>query len=80
MPRITLKRPPDEEALPDRLPPLPRDCGAGKRWRFRRDAVIYIAHRGGVSQRMLAEVFDLTRSRVAEIIKKFEYYRCVNWR
>src|SRR6516225_7956664 len=37
--------------------------------RFRRDLVIYVAHRGRVSQRILAEVFDLARSRVGEIIR-----------
>lgn len=38
-----------------------------QRWRKRRDAVIYHAWRGGFSQRCLADVFDLPRSRIATI-------------
>ena len=38
--------------------------------RFRRDLVIYLAHRGRVSQRILADVFDLARSRIGEIVQK----------
>lgn len=34
--------------------------------------VIYVAHvRGGISQRFLAEVFDLPRSRIGSIIAEF---------
>jgi hypothetical protein len=50
-------------------PPLPPHASIGRRWRFRRDLVIYVSSRSGVSQRMLAEVFDLPRSRIAAIIK-----------
>ena len=56
-------------------PPLP--CGAtpGQQWRFRRNLVIYLAHRrNGLSQRLLADVFDLPRSRIAAIIKEFAVY------
>lgn len=56
------------------LPPLPPDASAGKRWRFRRNLVIYVAHRSGLSQRLLADVFDLPRSRVSEIIREFRAY------
>ena len=52
-------------------PPLLPGASAGKRWRFRRNLVIYVAHRGGLSQRFLADVFDLPRSRIAEIIREF---------
>ncbi len=52
-------------------PPLPPNASAGRRWRFRRDLTIYVAYRSGLSQRHLAEVFDLPRSRVAAIIKGF---------
>ena len=38
--------------------------------KFRRDLVIYVAHRGRVSQRILAEVFGLARSRIGEIVQK----------
>lgn len=44
----------------------------GQRWRLRRDIVIFIASRQGVSQRMLADVFDLPRSRIAAILKLME--------
>jgi hypothetical protein len=52
-------------------PPLPPNASAGRRWRFRRDLTIYVAHRAGLSQRHLAEVFDLPRSRIAAILKDF---------
>lgn len=39
-----------------------------QRWRFRRDVVIYVAHQAGISQRVLADVFDLPRSRIAVVI------------
>lgn len=46
---------------------------AGQRWRFRRNLVIWVAHRrGGVSQRVLADVFDLARSRVKAILDEFD--------
>ncbi len=61
------------EGLP-RTPPLPPQASAGKRWRFRRNLVIYVAHRCGLSQRLLADVFDLPRSRVSEIIKELRAY------
>jgi hypothetical protein len=57
--------------LPDAPPLPPRFGSAGKRWRFRRDTVIYLAHRAGISQRVLADVFDLTRSRVSRIVQTF---------
>lgn len=41
----------------------------GRRWRLRRDLVIATAHKAGISQRFLADVFDLPRSRIAAIIK-----------
>ena len=53
------------------IPALPPNASVGKRWKFRRNAVIYVAHRGGFSQRVLADVFDLPRSRIATIIKEF---------
>jgi len=63
----------DDFALPN-PPPLPRDASVGKRWRFRRNLVIYVAHRQGFSQRMLADVFDLPRSRIGEIINQLSMY------
>ena len=66
-------RPDDPEQLPA-APPLPANASAGKRWRFRRNVVIYVAHRNGLSQRLLADVFDLPRSRIAEILREFRGY------
>ena len=43
----------------------------GRRWKLRRNLVIYIANQQGVSQRMLADVFDLPHSRIAAILKEF---------
>lgn len=55
-------------------PPLSPGSTPGRRWRFRRNLVIYVAHRQGLSQRLLAEVFDLPRSRIAEILAEFRRY------
>lgn len=59
--------------LPE-VPPPPARASAGRRWRFRRNLVIYIAHRQGLSQRLLADVFDLPRSRIGAIIQEFRAY------
>lgn len=42
----------------------------GRRWKLRRNLVIYIASQHGASQRMLADVFDLPHSRIAAILKE----------
>lgn len=63
-----------DEGGPTSVPPLPPDASAGKRWRFRRNVVIYVAHRDGLSQRLLADVFDLPRSRIAAIVNEFRRY------
>ncbi len=42
-----------------------------QRWRFRRDLAMFLAHRAGLSQRILADVFDLPRSRVSVILKEW---------
>jgi hypothetical protein len=43
----------------------------GRRWKFRRNVAIYsLASKCGWSQRMLADVFDLPRSRIATIVKE----------
>ncbi len=47
-----------------------RGASVGQRWKFRRNLVIYIANQHGVSQRMLADVFDLPHSRIAAILKE----------
>ena len=59
----------DPERTP--IPTLPPNASVIKRWKFRRNAVIYVAHRDGFSQRVLADVFDLPRSRIASIVKEF---------
>ena len=56
------------------LPALPPHVSVGRRWKFRRDLVIYVAHRSGLSQRLLADVFDLPRSTVQSILHKFDKY------
>jgi hypothetical protein len=57
--------------LPVSLPPRPLRASVGQRWRFRRNIVIHVAARAGLTQRLLAEVFDLHRSRISTILKKF---------
>ena len=42
------------------------------RWKQRRNLVIYVAHKSGLSQRLLADVFDIPRSSVAAAIKQYE--------
>jgi hypothetical protein len=67
---IRISRLPGNELLPlPTPPPLPPNASLGRRWRFRRDLVIYVSSRSGISQRLLADVFDLPRSRIASIIK-----------
>ena len=65
---------PSRDGSPPPPPPLPPNASEGKRWRFRRNLVIFVAHRQGLSQRMLADVFDLPRSRIGEIIREFQDY------
>jgi repressor of nif and glnA expression len=43
--------------------PTPRQS-----WQAKRDLVLVVVHRAGVSQRELSRVFDLSKSRVSEII------------
>ena len=56
---------------PTSLPTLAENATVGRRWKFRRNLVIFIASQNGVSQRLLADVFDLPHSRIAAIIKEF---------
>ena len=74
MTRIARRHHLDNEIRLPSPPPLPSNASAGKRWRFRRNLVIYLAHRQGLSQRMLSDVFDLPRSRIAEILKEMAAY------
>lgn len=55
------------DAKPVPITPAPGRT-PGQRHRARRNVVIAIAHRAGCSQRMLADVFDLPRSRIWEIV------------
>ncbi len=70
---IALRRVRAEDRLKS-APPLPTTASVGKRWRFRRNLVIYVAHQKGLSQRLLADVFDLPRSSIAGIVKEFAKY------
>lgn len=72
--RIAPRARPDYQDMVPSAPPLPANASVGKRWRFRRNMVIYVAHRNGLSQRLLADVFDLPRSRIAAIIREFRAY------
>lgn len=68
-----------EPIRPPKPAPLPANASPGRRWRFRRDLVIYLAHRrNGLSQRFLADVFDLPRSRIAAIIQEFRKYEATD--
>lgn len=40
----------------------------GQRWRARRNLVIAVAHRAGLSQRLLADVFGLPRSTIHVVV------------
>jgi len=57
--------------IPIPEPTLPDNASIGRRWKLRRNMVIFIASQNGVSQRMLADVFDLPHSRIAAIVKEF---------
>jgi len=59
------------ESIPVTESVLPANTSVGRRWKFRRNLVIYIASQQGVSQRLLADVFDLPHSRIAAILKEF---------
>lgn len=50
------------------------DDSPARRWRFRRDAAILILHLHGLSSRFIADVFDLPRSRVEEIVRGMREY------
>ncbi len=58
------------ESAPRPEAALPANASAGRRWKFRRNLVIYIASQHGASHRILADVFDLPHSRIAAIIKE----------
>jgi len=69
---VRSRGPLDDSEAPDRPGILPPEgASIGKRWRFRRNLVIYVAYRQGLSQRLLADVFDLPRSRIADIVREF---------
>lgn len=44
----------------------------GRRWRARRDAVLYAAHRQGIPREVLADVFDLGKTRTLGIIREMD--------
>lgn len=67
------RRPDGPEPVP-RPPALPPAATPGQQWRFARNLAIcdlYLNCGGRWSQRALADVFDLPRSRVAEIVREF---------
>jgi hypothetical protein len=56
------------------IPSLPSNASVGRRWRFRRNLVIYVAAGAGVSYQHLSQVFDIPRSRVSSILEDFRRY------
>jgi hypothetical protein len=74
MPHLARPTTPLDSSPLHALPPLSPNASAGKRWQFRRNLVIYVAHRSGLSQRLLADVFDLPRSRIATILAELRKY------
>jgi hypothetical protein len=67
-----------DDSNPTAISPMPQNASVGRKWRFRRNVVIYVAHRGGISQRLLADVFDLPRSRIAQIVRYIDKYNCIS--
>jgi hypothetical protein len=62
-------------SLPGRVTSLsrlvpPPGAGVTRRWRFRRDVVIFVAYANGIPQRELADVFDLPQSRISAIVRQ----------
>jgi hypothetical protein len=53
------------------IPAPPANVSVGRRWKFRRNVLIYFASQHGFPQAYLADVFDLPRSRIAAILKEF---------
>ena len=66
-PKIDAADTPRVVTLPETA--LPRGAQPEKAWRARRDLVIRLAHQHGFSQRSLADVFGLPRSRIARIVE-----------
>ncbi|WP_435011228.1 hypothetical protein P12x_002531 [Tundrisphaera lichenicola] len=59
------------ESLPRSTSVLPANASVGRRWKLRRNLVIYIASQQGASRRLQGDVFDLPHSRISAIIKEF---------
>ena len=51
-----------------------RPLSVGQRWKLRRNGVIWVCLGAGVTQRILADVFDLPHSRVAAIAKEYRLH------
>ena len=59
------------ESVPRPTSKLPANASVGRRWKLRRNLVIYLANQHGASQRLLGDVFDLPHSRISAIVKEF---------
>jgi hypothetical protein len=59
------------QSIPRPTSKLPTNASVGRRWKLRRNLVIYLANQHGASQRLLGDVFDLPHSRISAIIKEF---------
>ena len=64
------RRPPSRPRPGSAEGPPGKSVSVGRRWKLRRNLVIYIASQHGASQRLLADVFDLPHSRIAAILKE----------
>jgi hypothetical protein len=56
------------------LPPLPRSATHEERRRYRRDLLIYLAYRQGLTQQFIADAFDLSVNLVRSVVRRQATY------
>ena len=49
---------------------MPRTLTPGEQWRKRRDLATYVAWKGGLSQRLLADVFGFSRAGMGAVVRR----------
>lgn len=59
----------DDPLTPLASPPLLCEASPVQKWRVRRNLVIYMAHRQGLSYQVIADAFGLTRCSVRSVIR-----------
>jgi hypothetical protein len=57
-----------------RLPPLPHGASPDERRRYRRDLLIYLAYRQGLTQQFLADAFEVSKSFVRDVTARLKAY------